>query len=88
MPRVAASLHVTAASDPHVDDVDAYSIPEWCRRHGVCRGTYYNMKANGTAPREFRMMGRVMISREEAHRWRENATVQGDGDQRLEGVAA
>jgi hypothetical protein len=78
MPRTAASLQVTAASNPHVDDVDAYSIPEFCRRHGICRGTFYNMKANGTAPREFRMMGRVLISKEEAQRFRENATIQAD----------
>jgi predicted DNA-binding transcriptional regulator AlpA len=85
MPRVAASPQVAT---PSHDDVDAYSIPEFCRRHGICRGTYYNMKANRTAPREFRMMGRVMIAKEEAIRWRENATIQGDGDQRLDEVAA
>jgi hypothetical protein len=85
MRSTTASINVTAASDPH--DVDAYSIPEFCRRHGICRGTYYNLKANKTAPREFRAMGRVLISKEEARRWRESATIQAD-DQRLEGVAA
>jgi hypothetical protein len=80
MPRVAATLQVTAASNPHLDDVDAYSIPEFCRRHGICRGTFYNLRANGTAPREFRAMGRVLISKEEARRWRENATIQADAE--------
>jgi hypothetical protein len=80
----AASPQVTSPS--HVaDDVDAYSIVEFCRRHGICRGTYYNMKANRTAPREFRMMGRVLISKEEVMRWRENATIQADA---ANGVAA
>ena len=62
MPSATTSIK-TATSDPlHVDDVDAYSIPEFCRRHGICRGTYYNMKANRTAPREFRAMGRVLFA--------------------------
>lgn len=86
MPGANSAPQVTNPS--RVDDVDAYSIPEFCRRHGICRGTYYNMKANRTAPHEFRAMGRVLISREEARRWRESATIQTDADLRLDGVAA
>jgi hypothetical protein len=68
------SVTTPKATNPsYVDDVDAYSIPEFCRRHGICRGTYYNMKATRTAPREFRAMGRVLISKEAARQWREGA---------------
>jgi hypothetical protein len=56
---------------PHVDDVDAYSIPEFCRRHGICRGTFYNLRAAGAGPREKRVMSRVLISTEAAREWRE-----------------
>jgi hypothetical protein len=86
MPSATTFQQVTNPS--HDDDVDAYSIPEFCRRHGICRGTYYHMKANRTAPREFRAMGRVLISKEEATRWRESATIKADADRRLDGVAA
>jgi hypothetical protein len=52
------------------EDLDAYSIEEFCRRHGISRGTYYNMKEAGLGPREKRAMGRVLITREAAQEWR------------------
>jgi len=56
------------------DELDSYSIDEFCRRNSICRGTYYNMKADGSGPREKRAMGRVLISKEAAHEWRERVT--------------
>jgi hypothetical protein len=49
---------------------DAYSIDEFCRRHGISHGTYYNLKTLGLGPREGRAMKRVLISRESAASWR------------------
>jgi len=49
---------------------DAYSIDEFCRRHGISHGTYYNLKNLGLGPREGGAMTRVLISRESAASWR------------------
>ena len=52
------------------DELDAYSIEEFCSRNSICRGTYYNMKKSKSGPREKRAMGRVLITRESAQEWR------------------
>lgn len=52
-------------------ELDAYTIEEFCRRHSISRGTYYNMKADGSGPRESHAMGRVLITKESARDWRE-----------------
>jgi hypothetical protein len=49
---------------------DAYSIPEFCHRHNISRGTYYNLKSIGRGPRQARAMGRVIITIEAARDWR------------------
>jgi hypothetical protein len=54
-------------------ELDAYSIEEFCRRHSICKGTYYNLQAAGRGPRETRAMSRVLISREAAAVWRAGA---------------
>jgi hypothetical protein len=51
-------------------DLDAYSIEEFCRRHSISRGTYYNMKEAGKGPREGHALGRVLITKESALDWR------------------
>lgn len=51
-------------------ELDAYSIEEFCKRHSISRGTYYNMKEDGTAPKEKRARGRVLITKEAAQDWR------------------
>jgi hypothetical protein len=56
-------------------ELDSYSIEEFCRRNSISRGTYYNMKAIGTAPVEKRAMGRVLITVEAAKEWRERVTL-------------
>jgi excisionase family DNA binding protein len=51
-------------------DCDAFSVSEFCRRHGICRATFYNLlKANG-GPAVMRVGSRVLISREAAEQWR------------------
>jgi hypothetical protein len=52
-------------------DLDAYSIEEFCRRHSISRATYYNLKIAGKGPREGHALGRVLITKESAHDWRE-----------------
>ena len=52
------------------EERDAYSIAEFCRRHGISSGTYYNLKADDKAPKEARARGRVLITRESAEAWR------------------
>jgi hypothetical protein len=69
MPKTVASPQVTNPS--HVDDIEAYTIADFCRRHSICRASFYAMRANGTGPREFRAMNRVLVSREAAREWRE-----------------
>jgi hypothetical protein len=54
----------------HIDR-DAYSIEEFCRRHSISRATYYNLKTAGKGPRESHALGRVLITKESAHDWRE-----------------
>jgi hypothetical protein len=52
------------------EERDAYSIPEFCRRHNISHGTYYNLKNRGLGPREARAMSRVIITKEAAADWR------------------
>src|SRR6202035_6064586 len=52
------------------EERDAYSIEEFCRRHNVSHGTFYNMRKRGQGPREARAMTRVLITKEAAADWR------------------
>jgi predicted DNA-binding transcriptional regulator AlpA len=62
---------VTGRSAGNVDDdLDAFGIPEFCRRHGISPQTFYKMKAQGLAPAMFKLGARVLISREAATAWR------------------
>jgi excisionase family DNA binding protein len=47
----------------------AISIAEFCRRTGVSRGTWYNMKERGEAPRHFTIGTRVLIPEESLKVW-------------------
>ena len=52
-------------------ELDAYSIPKFCERHGgISRSHYYDLRAEGRAPREMRVGKRVLISVEAAREWR------------------
>jgi hypothetical protein len=52
-------------------DLDAYSIEEFCRRHSISRASYFNLRKAGKGPREGHALGRVLITKESAHDWRE-----------------
>ncbi|TYO61904.1 hypothetical protein FXV83_35685 [Bradyrhizobium hipponense] len=51
-------------------DLDAYSIGQFCARHGLSVQSFYKFKAQGLMPETFRVGVRVLISREAAKRWR------------------
>jgi hypothetical protein len=51
------------------DDRDAYPIAEFCKRHDLSRGKYYQLPPEDR-PREMRIGTRVLITREEAAAWR------------------
>ena len=50
-------------------DKDAFSVPEFCKRHGFSRAGFYNLSPD-LRPREMRVGGRVLISKEAAAEWR------------------
>src|ERR1700730_4828975 len=62
-------LNSTGPPQP-TGDRDAFSVPEFCERHNISTGTYYNMKKRGLGPREGHVLGRVIITREAAAAWR------------------
>jgi hypothetical protein len=49
-------------------DADAFSIAEFCRRHGISIQLFYKLKDQ--MPVTFRVGTRVLISREAATAWR------------------
>ena len=51
-------------------DVDAYSLAEFCRRHGISLQLYYKLAQQGLAPATFYVGTRVLVSKESAARWR------------------
>lgn len=51
-------------------ELDAYSIAQFCARHGLSIQSFYKFKAEGLMPDTFRIGARVLISREAAKRWR------------------
>jgi len=63
------------SADDDGDDCDAYSIPSFCRRHGISRSLFFKLKQQGLGPRTMRLGARVLIPREAAAEWREKHTV-------------
>ena len=55
---------------PVADDIDAYSVEQFCRRHGISPQLYYKLKPQGLMPMTFKLGARVLISREAAAAWR------------------
>jgi len=48
----------------------AFSIPEFCRRHGISRAHFYNLSKSGHGPAVMRVGRRTLISAEAAAQWR------------------
>jgi predicted DNA-binding transcriptional regulator AlpA len=53
-----------------MNDKDAFSILEFCARHGMSRSAFYNSLKAGQGPRVMKVGSRVMVSREAAAEWR------------------
>jgi predicted DNA-binding transcriptional regulator AlpA len=51
-------------------DRQAYSVDEFCRSHGICRATFYNLRKAGDGPVEMKIGARTLISVEAAEAWR------------------
>jgi len=48
----------------------AFSIPEFCRRHGISRAHFYNLWKSGEGPVVMRVGRRTLVSAESAAAWR------------------
>jgi predicted DNA-binding transcriptional regulator AlpA len=48
------------------EDIDCYSVLEFCRRHGFSRPHYYRLREDGLTPDEIRLGTRVLITKEAA----------------------
>jgi predicted DNA-binding transcriptional regulator AlpA len=53
-----------------MQDRNAWTIDEFCHRHGICRATYYNLKKKGRGPKTMRIGSHERISDEAAAEWR------------------
>jgi hypothetical protein len=52
------------------DDVDAFTVKEFCARHRISPQLFYKLKPQGLMPVTFNVGTRVLISREAADAWR------------------
>ena len=52
----------------------AYSIPQFCRVHGISESFFHKLRADGHGPQELRLGTRVLISCEAAAAWRAQHT--------------
>ena len=52
------------------ETADAYSIRQFCQRHGISESFYHKLQAKGLGPQTIRLGTRVLISKEAAGRWR------------------
>jgi predicted DNA-binding transcriptional regulator AlpA len=68
--RLAASGSIRVAAAIQPGEMLAFSIPEFCRRHGISRAHFYNLSRNGAAPTVMRVGRRTLISAEAAAEWR------------------
>jgi hypothetical protein len=59
-----------------MDTKDAYSINEFCQRHGLSRSGFYNALKSGQGPAVMRVGNRTLIGREAAERWRRDREVK------------
>jgi hypothetical protein len=55
---------------------DAYTILEFCKAHRISRAQYYVLRDKGLGPDEARLLGRVIITKESAARWRKMRTAR------------
>ncbi len=69
-PAPSLAEHTARADQPLLADALAFSIPEFCRRHGISRAHFYNLSKSGDGPAVMRVGRRTLISAEAAAEWR------------------
>jgi excisionase family DNA binding protein len=47
-----------------------FSVAEFCRAHGISRGTFYRLLGEGLGPTAVKIGRRTLISSEAAQEWR------------------
>lgn len=57
-------------------DADVQTLKEFCARNRIARPTFYKLKANGQAPRTFRVGRKVLVTNEAAQDWRRDREQQ------------
>jgi len=65
------------AARPDHSELDAFSVAQFCRRHGIARATFYKLQAQRRAPRVMKVGSRTLISREAAAAWRAAREAEG-----------
>jgi hypothetical protein len=50
--------------------IEAMSVSDFCAAHGISRGTFYNLKLRGMAPRTMLVGRRRLVSASAAAAWR------------------
>jgi hypothetical protein len=51
-------------------NIEAMSVSAFCEAHGISRGTFYNLKLRGVAPKSMLVGRRRLVSAEAAAAWR------------------
>jgi hypothetical protein len=62
-------------------DADAFSVREFCRRHGISVQLFYKLR--NQMPRTFSVGTRVLISKESAAAWRREREQAGKAPRRV-----
>jgi hypothetical protein len=77
LPKIQSSRQTNRHVSPdRMDDVEAFSISEFCRRYGVSRSLAYDqIKAGYLKAHKPRDCDRTFILRADAQRWAEDAPV-------------
>ena len=68
--RRGISAELQPSPQPLLAEMLAFSIPEFCRRHGISRAHFYNLSKSGDAPAVMRVGRRTLVSAEAAAAWR------------------
>jgi hypothetical protein len=55
------------------DARDAFTVDDFCKRHGISRGFVYLLWRRGRGPRFMQVDGKRLISTEAAAEWRRSA---------------
>jgi hypothetical protein len=63
------ATNLKAVKHPHIPR-RAYRIEEFCAAHGISRTHYYQLKEDGLGPHETRAGGVILVTEEDASRWR------------------